>query len=127
MPAEPSPRQWVRHHLGTRRSSGALSPPVSQDETAPPRRLGPVVDAALVNLNVAKVAGFIRSKSCKGARGNQDPDGGSGFQSIVISLKDTFYDEVEALVGVYRNSERGGELRQAWLFLLEEELESPRV
>ncbi|WVY97489.1 hypothetical protein V8G54_029640 [Vigna mungo] len=65
------------------------------------------VDAALDNLNVAKVAGFIRSKSCEGARTSQDPDGGSGFQSIVISLKDTFYDKAEALVGVYRDSERG--------------------
>ncbi|XP_008805238.1 structural maintenance of chromosomes protein 1 [Phoenix dactylifera] len=64
------------------------------------------VDAALDNLNVAKVAGFIRSKSCDGARGNQDADGGCGFQSIVISLKDSFYDKAEALVGVYRDSER---------------------
>ncbi|KAK9281356.1 hypothetical protein L1049_004256 [Liquidambar formosana] len=64
------------------------------------------VDAALDNLNVAKVAGFIRSKSCEGARGNQDAEGGSGFQSIVISLKDSFYDKAEALVGVYRDSER---------------------
>ncbi|KAJ7977239.1 Structural maintenance of chromosomes protein [Quillaja saponaria] len=64
------------------------------------------VDAALDNLNVAKVAGFIRSKSCEGARGNQEPDGSSGFQSIVISLKDSFYDKAEALVGVYRDSER---------------------
>ncbi|KAL6968201.1 hypothetical protein U1Q18_034002 [Sarracenia purpurea var. burkii] len=63
------------------------------------------VDAALDNLNVAKVAGFIRSKSCDGAWGNQDVEGGSGFQSIVISLKDTFYDKAEALVGVYRDSE----------------------
>lgn len=65
------------------------------------------VDAALDNLNVAKVAGFIRSKSCEGARTNQDADAGSGFQSIVISLKDSFYDKAEALVGVYRDSERG--------------------
>eukprot|EP00262_Sarcandra_glabra_P007411 TRINITY_DN20200_c0_g1_i1.p1 TRINITY_DN20200_c0_g1~~TRINITY_DN20200_c0_g1_i1.p1 ORF type:complete len:1219 (-),score=304.96 TRINITY_DN20200_c0_g1_i1:265-3921(-) len=64
------------------------------------------VDAALDNLNVSKVAGFIRSKSCDGARGNQDSDGGCGFQSIVISLKDSFYDKAEALVGVYRDSER---------------------
>jgi len=35
-----------------------------------------------------------------------DNDGGSGFQSIVISLKDSFYDKAEALVGVYRDSER---------------------
>lgn len=65
------------------------------------------VDAALDNLNVAKVAGFIKSKSCDGARSNQDSDGGNGFQSIVISLKDSFYDKAEALVGVYRDSERG--------------------
>ncbi|KAI8523049.1 hypothetical protein RHMOL_Rhmol13G0044200 [Rhododendron molle] len=64
------------------------------------------VDAALDNLNVAKVAGFIRSKSCEGSWGNQDIEGGSGFQSIVISLKDSFYDKAEALVGVYRDSER---------------------
>ncbi|KAF7804635.1 structural maintenance of chromosomes protein 1 [Senna tora] len=64
------------------------------------------VDAALDNLNVAKVAGFIRSKSCEGARASQDADGGTGFQSIVISLKDSFYDKAEALVGVYRDSER---------------------
>ncbi|KAK7857484.1 structural maintenance of chromosomes protein 1 [Quercus suber] len=64
------------------------------------------VDAALDNLNVAKVAGFIRSKSCEGARGNQDAEGGNGFQSIVISLKDSFYDKAEALVGVFRDAER---------------------
>ncbi|XP_076889486.1 structural maintenance of chromosomes protein 1-like [Bidens hawaiensis] len=62
------------------------------------------VDAALDNLNVSKVANFIRSKSCGGA---QDVLDGNGFQSIVISLKDTFYDKAEALVGVYRDSEKG--------------------
>ncbi|WJX18420.1 Structural maintenance of chromosomes protein 1, variant 2 [Trifolium repens] len=65
------------------------------------------VDAALDNLNVAKVAGFIRSKSCEGARVNQDADGGCGFQSIVISLKDSFYDKAESLIGVLRDSDRG--------------------
>ena len=64
------------------------------------------VDAALDHLNVAKVAGFIRSKSCDGSRASQDSEEGSGFQSIVISLKDSFYDKAEALVGVYRDSER---------------------
>ncbi|KAL2535788.1 Structural maintenance of chromosomes (SMC) family protein [Forsythia ovata] len=64
------------------------------------------VDAALDNLNVAKVAGFIRSKSCGGGRLNLDAEFGCGFQSIVISLKDNFYDKAEALVGVYRDSER---------------------
>lgn len=65
------------------------------------------VDAALDNLNVAKVASFIRSKSCGGARLGRDVEFGSGFQSIVISLKDNFYDKAEALVGVYRDSDRG--------------------
>ncbi|XP_078441861.1 structural maintenance of chromosomes (SMC) family protein [Wolffia australiana] len=63
------------------------------------------VDAALDNLNVSKVAGFIRFKSC-GNRQESSSDGTSGFQSIVISLKDSFYDKAEALVGVYRDSER---------------------
>ncbi|KAL6210710.1 hypothetical protein ACLB2K_015942 [Fragaria x ananassa] len=63
------------------------------------------VDAALDNLNVAKVARFIRSKSCQGARVNQDTEGGNGFQSIVISLKDSFYDKAEALVGVFRDAD----------------------
>ncbi|CAM0873936.1 unnamed protein product [Alopecurus aequalis] len=64
------------------------------------------VDAALDNLNVAKVAGFIKSKSCRRVGEEQDCDGGCGFQSIVISLKDRFYDKAEALVGVYRDLER---------------------
>ncbi|CAL5000438.1 unnamed protein product [Urochloa decumbens] len=64
------------------------------------------VDAALDNLNVAKVAGFIRSKSCERVADEQDRDAECGFQSIVISLKDSFYDKAEALVGVYRDSER---------------------
>jgi len=64
------------------------------------------VDAALDNLNVAKVAGFIRSKSCDRVADEQGSDGECGFQSIVISLKDSFYDKAEALVGVYRDSER---------------------
>lgn len=65
------------------------------------------VDAALDNLNVAKVAGFIRSKSCDGGGGNPDAEGGNGFQSIVISLKDSFYDKAEGLVGVYRDKDDG--------------------
>ncbi|EPS69516.1 hypothetical protein M569_05250, partial [Genlisea aurea] len=75
------------------------------------------VDAALDNLNVAKVAGFIRSKCCgtaaDGGGGEEEEEEkmsggtGCGFQSIVISLKDNFYDKAEALVGVYRDSDRG--------------------
>ncbi|KAL9251813.1 Structural maintenance of chromosomes protein 1-like protein [Drosera capensis] len=64
------------------------------------------VDAALDNLNVAKVAQFIQSKSCHGVRTDKDDDGTFGFQSIVISLKDSFFDKAEALIGVYRDSER---------------------
>ena len=33
-------------------------------------------------------------------------EGGNGFQSIVISLKDSFYDKAKAVVGVYRDAER---------------------
>ncbi|KAI3640518.1 hypothetical protein MIR68_001396 [Amoeboaphelidium protococcarum] len=49
------------------------------------------VDAALDNANVSKVANYI-----KGAA-NQD------FQFIVISLKNTFYEKSEALVGICRD------------------------
>lgn len=64
------------------------------------------VDAALDNLNVAKVAAFIRAKSRDEAIGQDDENKGVGFQSVVISLKDSFYDKADALVGVYRDSER---------------------
>ncbi|CAN1245032.1 Structural maintenance of chromosomes protein 1 [Linum grandiflorum] len=73
------------------------------------------VDAALDNLNVAKVARFIRSKSCQQNRmdheneleADLEEENGSGFQSIVISLKDSFYDKAEALIGVYREADGG--------------------
>ncbi|CAK9221365.1 unnamed protein product [Sphagnum jensenii] len=61
------------------------------------------VDAALDNLNVAKVAAYIRSKSRDDAKGPDSGGQGTGFQSVVISLKDTFYDKADALVGVYRD------------------------
>ncbi|KAK4795735.1 hypothetical protein SAY86_028061 [Trapa natans] len=82
------------------------------------------VDAALDNLNVAKVAGFIRSKSCEGSRAAQDADVGNGFQSIVISLKDSFYDKAEALVGVYRDSERS---RGLWNGIQQRLLKDPDI
>ncbi|TPX34166.1 hypothetical protein SmJEL517_g03097 [Synchytrium microbalum] len=50
------------------------------------------VDAALDNANVARVANYIR------AHANDD------FQFIVISLKNTFYEKAQALVGIYRDS-----------------------
>lgn len=49
------------------------------------------VDAALDNANVAKVANYIRKHSS------------DTFQFIVISLKHTFYEKAEALVGIYRD------------------------
>lgn len=64
------------------------------------------VDAALDNLNVAKVAAFIRAKSRDETLGQDNEGKGVGFQSVVISLKDSFYDKADALVGVYRDSER---------------------
>ncbi|KAI5069842.1 hypothetical protein GOP47_0016143 [Adiantum capillus-veneris] len=64
------------------------------------------VDAALDNLNVAKVAAFIRAKSRDDTIGQDNEGKGVGFQSVVISLKDSFYDKADALVGVYRDSER---------------------
>ena len=51
------------------------------------------VDAALDKSNVEKMARFVRSKSL----------GKGGTQSIVISLKDNFYDKAESLVGVSRD------------------------
>jgi structural maintenance of chromosome 1 len=51
------------------------------------------VDAALDKTNVEKMARFVRSKSL----------GKGGTQSIVISLKDNFYDKAESLVGVSRD------------------------
>ncbi|GJP54722.1 hypothetical protein CLOM_g13772 [Closterium sp. NIES-68] len=85
------------------------------------------VDAALDNLNVAKVAAYIRAKSRhtahasdqqtpagRAADGSQllaDGAGGgggggeAGFQSIVISLKDQFYSWADGLIGVVRDSE----------------------
>lgn len=64
------------------------------------------VDAALDNLNVAKVAAFIRSRSQEESKAQDKAGKNVGFQSVVISLKDTFYDKADALVGVYRDSEK---------------------
>lgn len=48
------------------------------------------VDAALDNLNVGKVSTYVKSRA---------PD----LQTIVISLKDSFYERADALVGIYRD------------------------
>ncbi|KAL0213005.1 hypothetical protein RCL1_006631 [Eukaryota sp. TZLM3-RCL] len=50
------------------------------------------VDAALDRGNVARVATFL-SSSCRN----------SELQAIVISLKDTFFDQSESLIGVYKD------------------------
>ncbi len=49
------------------------------------------IDAALDNVNVKKIANYIRQRS-------QD------FQCIVISLKDTFYENADMLVGVCKDT-----------------------
>jgi structural maintenance of chromosome 1 len=54
------------------------------------------VDAALDNANVAKVANYIRRQACP-------DDDSTPVQFIVISLKGTFYEKAEALVGICRN------------------------
>ncbi|KAJ3248105.1 Structural maintenance of chromosomes protein 1 [Chytriomyces hyalinus] len=51
------------------------------------------VDAALDNANVAKVANYIRSRAS------------DEFQFIVISLKSTFYERAQALVGIYKDQD----------------------
>ncbi|KAJ3016082.1 Structural maintenance of chromosomes protein 1 [Thoreauomyces humboldtii] len=53
------------------------------------------VDAALDNTNVAKVAAYIRRHAS------------DTFQFIVISLKNTFYENAEALVGIYKDQAVG--------------------
>merc|ERR1739848_559313 len=50
------------------------------------------VDAALDNVNVKKIVSFIKQRSRV------------DFQCIVISLKDMFYEQADALVGVCRYS-----------------------
>lgn len=52
------------------------------------------IDAALDSANVARVALYLRSKTRANSRGS--------FQGIVISLKDVFYANADALVGVCR-------------------------
>jgi structural maintenance of chromosome 1 len=47
------------------------------------------VDAALDNANVVRVADYIQKHKHR-------------FQSIVISLKDTFYHRADAIIGIYR-------------------------
>ncbi|KXZ44470.1 hypothetical protein GPECTOR_67g310 [Gonium pectorale] len=82
------------------------------------------VDAALDATNVARVAHYIRRRTRRGQPGGgggaegayELPAAGSeaaeelgsltGFQSIVISLKDIFYEKADSLVGVCRDLDR---------------------
>ena len=50
------------------------------------------IDAALDNINLRKVCNYIRRRSQ------------TDFQCIVISLKDMFYEQAEALVGICRDA-----------------------
>ena len=56
------------------------------------------VDAALDATNVVRVANYLRSMTREGKEG--------GFQGIVISLKDSFYEKSDALVGVTKDVDR---------------------
>ena len=60
------------------------------------------VDAALDKVNVERVARFVAEAAHASPGGPTRP-----FQSVVISLKDSFYDKADALVGVYREAETG--------------------
>jgi structural maintenance of chromosome 1 len=57
------------------------------------------VDAALDKTNVEKMAAFIRNRSHGTGAGSE----GHPCQSIVISLKDYFFDKADSLVGVSRD------------------------
>ncbi|KAJ3125079.1 Structural maintenance of chromosomes protein 1, partial [Irineochytrium annulatum] len=84
------------------------------------------VDAALDNANVARVASYIRKRATGGGAADRSKNGKRGrsgnggnasedgedeeeddeeeeFQFIVISLKSTFYEKAEALVGIYKD------------------------
>ncbi|ORY83359.1 cohesin complex subunit psm1 [Neocallimastix californiae] len=51
------------------------------------------VDAALDNANVMRVASYVKRHAS------------DNFQFVVISLKNTFYEKAQALVGIYRDRE----------------------
>jgi len=50
------------------------------------------IDAALDNINVQRVANYIRNRSHR-----------DGLQVVVISLKEQFYNKADSLVGVYKD------------------------
>ena len=72
------------------------------------------IDAALDASNIARVATYIRSRTRRGTSTNTNTTTNSTstststtkddfFQSIVISLKDAFFDQADALVGVTKD------------------------
>ena len=81
-------RPWRRLRSSSR-SSCRSSPFFILDE----------VDAALDKTNVEKMAQFIRNRS----HGTNPGREGKPCQSIVISLKDYFFDKADSLVGVCRD------------------------
>jgi structural maintenance of chromosome 1 len=57
------------------------------------------IDAALDINNVSRVAAYIRERTRR--------DGPDSFQSVVISLKDNFFEWSDALIGVQRDASLG--------------------
>lgn len=51
-------------------------------------------------MNVGRVVDYIKKRT----RGNAE----DSFQSIIISLKDTFFHKADCLVGITRDVENGG-------------------
>jgi len=71
------------------------------------------VDAALDASAVARVAAYVRRRSRgvvgEGGIAEGNEAGGAGpapFQAVVISLKDSFFDQADSLVGVTKDAER---------------------
>lgn len=70
------------------------------------------VDAALDSLNVGKVSTYVKSRA---------PE----LQTIVISLKDSFYERADALIGIYRDvSVKGSRLLTLDLTTYDEQTKS---
>ncbi len=80
------------------------------------------IDAALDATNVARVARYIQHHTRPAGEDDDDADSSPNpvldpasrrraprqrFQSIVISLKDTFYEKADALIGVSRDTDSG--------------------
>ncbi|EGB12562.1 hypothetical protein AURANDRAFT_70503 [Aureococcus anophagefferens] len=81
--------------MGTPAGTPAADPTAARtsmplDDFDAPFMIMDEVDAALDNVNVAKLANFIKHQA-------------KGLQIIAVSLKDQFYTEAEALVGVAKD------------------------